>query len=229
MARQYFDENYDEFLSHAEIKSKDLKYGLPDQKKYPMPDRSHVLSAIKFFNYVSPKDEETLANAILARMEEYGITDVNVGPDNRFKKYYEKTELKHYGTPGMRKGHRRYQTVDGSRTAAGHKRYDTRKVKYIDKLMAQGYPRNQAVAIAYRLTERDAGIGRSGPVRIKNKSQENGKHLSLRSFLEEQVAREGLTGKRAAAQVRYRQKILKEKGADFIASYIESSGESYEW
>lgn len=71
------------------------KYGLPKLKKYPMPDAAHVKSAIKFFNYVSPKDEKTLANAILNRMREYGITDVNVGEDNRFSKYYHPDSLQH--------------------------------------------------------------------------------------------------------------------------------------
>ncbi len=67
----------------------DMKYGLPELKKYPMPDLEHVRSAIKFFNYVEPKDEEELAKAILARMEEYGLTfdDISVGDENRFKKY----------------------------------------------------------------------------------------------------------------------------------------------
>ena len=26
-------------------------YGLPERKAYPMPDKKHVLSAIRFFNY----------------------------------------------------------------------------------------------------------------------------------------------------------------------------------
>ena len=90
MGYTFFDEEYDKYLAHADIaRTNDMKYGLPDKKKYPMPDRAHVLSAIKFFNYVSPKDEETLAKAILNRMEEYGIEEVNVGPDNRFRKYYK--------------------------------------------------------------------------------------------------------------------------------------------
>lgn len=79
-------------LQHLEPASQSVydphKYGLPEIKKYPMPDAAHVKSAIKFFNYVSPKDEKALANAILQRMKEYGVTNVNVGPDNRFKKYY---------------------------------------------------------------------------------------------------------------------------------------------
>lgn len=123
MSYKYFDQDYDNFLAHAEIKQGDMKYGLPERKAYPMPDRKHVLSAIKFFNYVSPKDEEELAKAILARMEEYGISEVNVGPDNRFGKYYEKTSLKHYQIKGAKHGVRRWQNPDGSWTPAGRLKY----------------------------------------------------------------------------------------------------------
>lgn len=75
---------------------KDYKYGLPEVKKFPMPDRAHVFSAIKFFNYATPTQEQKLANAIKARMKEYGIkwTDLHVGDENRFKKYMPK-ELQH--------------------------------------------------------------------------------------------------------------------------------------
>ena len=146
-----------------------------------------------------------------------------------FKKdqYYvdeERSELKHYGIPKMRKGHRRWQNLDGSRTAEGHKRYDSQKVQYIDQLMAQGYPQKQAVAIAYRLIENG-----NTPRKLKNKMASKGNYPSLTAFLEQQVASEGLEGRRAAAQVRYRQRVLKEKGADFIAEYMESGGENYEW
>ena len=59
-----------------------------------MPDADHVRSAIRFFNYVAPKDEEELAKAILARAKEYGvdISKINVGDENRFKKYLVKSE-----------------------------------------------------------------------------------------------------------------------------------------
>lgn len=82
----------DPFLYHDAIKDKMQKYGLPKQKKYPMPDRKHVLSAIKFFNYVDPKDEKELATAILKRIREYGMSfdDFGVGEDNRFSKYIPK-------------------------------------------------------------------------------------------------------------------------------------------
>ena len=57
-----------------------------------MPDAKHVRSAIRFFNYVDPKYEEELAKAILARMEEYGMSfdDFTVGDENRFKNYIPK-------------------------------------------------------------------------------------------------------------------------------------------
>ena len=80
-------------------------YGLPDKKKYPMPDRDHVLSAIRFFNYVDPSDEERLAKAILKRMRELNVTGVTVGEVNRFKKYYDRsTTLSHHGVDGMKWG-----------------------------------------------------------------------------------------------------------------------------
>ena len=71
------------------LRHSDMKYGLPELKKYPMPDLEHVRSAIKFFNYVDPANEKELANAILARMKEYGLSfdDFEVGDENRFKKY----------------------------------------------------------------------------------------------------------------------------------------------
>lgn len=72
------------------------KFGIPELKKFPMPDRKHVKSAIRFFNYVDPKHEKELAEAILERMKEYGMSfdDFEVGDVNRFKNYIPKEELK---------------------------------------------------------------------------------------------------------------------------------------
>lgn len=81
------------FLAHSFRDEHDAKmmYGLPKVKKFPMPDAKHVRSAIKFFNYAKPSQEQELANAILARMNDYAIdpNDISVGDDNRFKKYLQ--------------------------------------------------------------------------------------------------------------------------------------------
>lgn len=70
-------------------------YGIPEVKKYPMPDKKHVKSAIRFFNYVDPKYEKELAEAILEKAEEFGLDleeDITIGDDNRFKNYLKKEE-----------------------------------------------------------------------------------------------------------------------------------------
>lgn len=65
----------------------DREYALPEEKKFPLFDKSHVLAAIKFFNYVDSKNEEKLASKIKGKMKKYGLTSENVGEENRLKKY----------------------------------------------------------------------------------------------------------------------------------------------
>ena len=89
--------NIEDILSHSDSEDSDdeNKYGVPEQKKFPMPDKDHVKSAIRFFNYVDPKYEQELADAILERAKEYGLKfgeDITVGDDNKFKKYLPKEE-----------------------------------------------------------------------------------------------------------------------------------------
>jgi len=118
------DESSSLILVHREDDS-DKKYGLPSLKKFPMPDAEHVRSAIKFFNYATSKEqEEELAEAIINRMKEYGLTfdDFTVGEENRFSKYIPKKELSHHGIEGQKWGVRRYQNKDGSLTALGKKK-----------------------------------------------------------------------------------------------------------
>lgn len=112
------------------------KYGVPSQKKFPMPDAAHVRSAIRFFNYVDPAHEKELARAILKRMKEYGLTfnDFTVGNENRFSKYIPQPgELVHHGILGQKWGVRRFQNVDGTLTEAGKRRNAKELSKMSDK------------------------------------------------------------------------------------------------
>ena len=82
-------------FEHSDEEEDDDIYGIPEIKKYPMPDKKHVKSAIRFFNYVDPKYEKELAEAILEKAKEFGLVfdkDITVGDDNRFKKYLNKDE-----------------------------------------------------------------------------------------------------------------------------------------
>lgn len=83
-----FDDDTPEFL-HSDMEEDEHQYGVPEQKKFPLPDADHVRSAIRFFNWVDPKYEKELAKAILEKMDEYGMSfdDFGVGDENRFKKY----------------------------------------------------------------------------------------------------------------------------------------------
>ena len=65
----------------------DKCYGLPKLKKYPMPDEKHVISAIRFFNYVDKENEAELAKNIKKKMRKYNIPYSKVGEKNRLKKY----------------------------------------------------------------------------------------------------------------------------------------------
>jgi phosphoesterase RecJ-like protein len=70
------------------------EYGVPEEKKFPLCDKAHVLSAIRFFNYVKPAHEKELASAIVSKMKAYDISFDSVGEDNRLRKYLPKSALK---------------------------------------------------------------------------------------------------------------------------------------
>lgn len=77
-------------------------FGLPEDKKYPMPDKAHVLSAIKFFNYVDPSKEKTLARNINKKIKEYNMHDeVHVREKNRFSKYFKEQEISYAPNIGL--------------------------------------------------------------------------------------------------------------------------------
>jgi len=83
---------------------KDKEYGVPSQKKFPLDTKEHVLSAIRFFNYVDPAYEKELASAIISKIKEYNISNLTPSAANRFYKYYKPDYVEHHGIIGMKHG-----------------------------------------------------------------------------------------------------------------------------
>ena len=67
---------------------KDSDFGVPSKRKFPLDTEDHTRSAVKFFNYVDPEDEEELAKRLISALNKYDIDDINVSEKNRFSKYY---------------------------------------------------------------------------------------------------------------------------------------------
>lgn len=68
----------------------DEVFGIPQERKYPMPDKKHTESAIKLFNHVDSKYEEQLAKKVIANMKKYDIDPKMIGKNNRLRKYLPK-------------------------------------------------------------------------------------------------------------------------------------------
>ena len=94
MADYFF--NYDEYIIEGSLIIQEAKlkasertdFGLPEKKKYPMPDADHVRAAIRMFNHCDPEDEAELARNIKKYMKKHGVKDIKVSDSNRFSKYY---------------------------------------------------------------------------------------------------------------------------------------------
>lgn len=71
------------------------EFGIPEKRKYPMPDEEHVRLAIKMFNNCDPDDEKELAQAIKKKMKKFGLTtkDIKVSAVNRFRKYITESAI----------------------------------------------------------------------------------------------------------------------------------------
>lgn len=136
------------------------KFGVPEIKKYPMPDADHVRSAIRFFNYIDPKYEKELAEAILERAKEYGVDldEMDIGDENRFKNYISDKDdhLEHHGIKGQKWGVRRFQNEDGTRTNKGkereyYRRRVVRELKNIDDV-------NRIVSTLSEVEQKELGV-----------------------------------------------------------------------
>lgn len=81
--------------TEASTRSKlpDSAFGIPEERKYELDTKKHVLSAIKLFNWVEDKYEKELARNILKKIDEFDIKEdeIHMTEKNRFYKYYYKT------------------------------------------------------------------------------------------------------------------------------------------
>lgn len=81
-------EDRQEYILAKKLSQKERKdFGLPKEKKYPMPDKEHVYKAIQMFKYAKPSERKTLARNIKKYIRKYNM-DINVSKDSAFGKYY---------------------------------------------------------------------------------------------------------------------------------------------
>ena len=83
---EYFNEEKLSTEDRNNLKTK--TFGLPKQRKYPLNDPKHVISAITYFNKCDEKDEAELAKNIKKAIKKFNLNP-NVSESNRFSKYYK--------------------------------------------------------------------------------------------------------------------------------------------
>ena len=71
----------------------DSMFGLPKERKYPMPDEEHVRKAIQFFRYCEESKRSELAKNINRRAKELKMK-LKIQPSSLFYKYADKEILK---------------------------------------------------------------------------------------------------------------------------------------
>lgn len=80
----------------------DSVFGIPSERKYPMPDRKHTISAMKLFNHCEKKYEAQLAKHIIKNIKKYDIDPSFIGEKNRLRKYLIRAKLISEGAIDMR-------------------------------------------------------------------------------------------------------------------------------
>lgn len=87
------DTIFEKQLSTEERNSLDTKeFGLPNERKYPLNDKKHVLSAIQYFRFCEKSKRLELAKNINKKLKDFDMT-VKVNPNNPFYKYIDKKYL----------------------------------------------------------------------------------------------------------------------------------------
>ena len=67
----------------------DGTFGLPDERKFPLNDEKHVMSAIGYFHTCPPAKRKELAKNINAAIRKFHMSP-KVSVDNPFHDYYHK-------------------------------------------------------------------------------------------------------------------------------------------
>lgn len=81
-------------LTAAEKRAlKDSDFGLPNERKWPLNDESHVRSAIQHFHWCPKEQQRELAKNILKAMRKFGMKNVEVSEGNPFAAYYPEAKL----------------------------------------------------------------------------------------------------------------------------------------
>jgi hypothetical protein len=70
----------------------DSDYGLPDERKFPLVDKNHVLKAIQFFKYCPADKKKQLAANINRKAKEFGM---KINCKGEFSKYISDENIKH--------------------------------------------------------------------------------------------------------------------------------------
>lgn len=85
--------NESKLESKKRNKLDDSEFGLPDKRKYPLNDKSHVKAAIRIFNHVEDEDEDELADNILSAMAKFKIPMDTIGENNRLKNHIRENAI----------------------------------------------------------------------------------------------------------------------------------------
>ena len=76
----YIDE-----LSRSELP--DDVFGIPEERKYPLDTKKHVISAVRLFGHCEPKYQKELADNIFKAMDKYHISKDMIGKKSKLYRY----------------------------------------------------------------------------------------------------------------------------------------------
>lgn len=77
-----------ESISSKERKSIPIElFGIPEERKYPLNSKKHVISAIRLFGHCEPKYRSELAKNILKAMDKYNISTDIIGDKSKLRDY----------------------------------------------------------------------------------------------------------------------------------------------